>query len=70
MCVRGRVTVDHDGVSTWCAKVVGLLNYVQTCLGRTHPAGVSPMVVRERLAVVIVFLLAEAEGGEHDAVVW
>ena len=65
---RGRVTVDSGRVSTWCAKTVSLPNYVQACLARTHSAGVCSMAVHEGLAIVIVFLLAEAEGGECDAV--
>lgn len=57
---RGRITVDHGGVSTRRAEVVVLPNYVQACLGRTHPAGVNLTAVRERLDVDVVFLLVEA----------
>ena len=56
----GRIIVEHSGVSTWHAEVMGLPNYVHASLGGTHPAGVCTVLVHECLAVVIVFLLAEA----------
>ena len=66
----GWIAVDHGRVGTWLAKAMGAPDNVQARLGGAHLAGVCTAAVRESLAVVIVFLLAEAEGGEHDAFVW
>lgn len=43
------------------SKAVRSPDDVQACLHRTHPTGVKLMAICEGLAVVVVFLLAEAE---------
>ncbi len=66
----GWIAVDRGRVGTCRAKAMGAPDNVQACMSGAHPAGVFTVAVRESLAVVVVFLLAEAEGGEHDAFVW
>jgi hypothetical protein len=56
-------------VVTQRAKALDLPDDVQARLCGTHPAGIGAAAVHECLAIVIVFLLAEAEKGEHDAFV-
>jgi len=42
---------------------------VQDCLCGAHPAGIRTMVVREHLAVVIVFLLVDTEHCKGNGVI-
>ncbi len=65
----GRVEVNCSGEVAGSAKSFCAADNVEAGLCWTHPVGVRSTPVGEGLAIVIVFLLAEAECSEGDVVV-
>ena len=66
MLAGGRVEVDSNGVTMWCAQMVAAADNVYACLSRAHLGRAGAMPIGELLTVVIVLLFANAHGREDD----
>ena len=66
MLAGGRVKVDSNGVTMWCAQAVAVADNVYTCLSRAHPGWAGATLIGELLIVVIVFLFVNAHGREDN----